>query len=84
MDELFPVGAGALLGVVLAGRAFWFQALCVAAAGLLATVLAGEGDPFWFYALLDCAQVTLGVVVAGAVCAILSARRGPGSPPGTG
>jgi hypothetical protein len=81
MDELFPVGAGASLGILLARYPPWLQATSVVAVGLLATVLAGEYDPFWFHALIDCAQAALGAVVAGAIYRGGWAKRGRGNPP---
>ena len=64
MDEIFPIGAGFMLGVLFAvgGSALrrnWIRAALVIAAGLSATLLSGEYQDSWGFAVVDIGEVAL-------------------------
>ena len=78
MDELFPIGAGAILGPVLSRRPLWLQVSGVVAVALLATTLAGEGSPLLPYLMIDCAEVAFAAGIAQAMWRALRPGRLPG------
>jgi MFS-type transporter involved in bile tolerance (Atg22 family) len=80
MDEIFPVLAGVLLGVIIAGidnRRFRVGILLLAgiALGITASWISGELQISAWYALIDCAQV-VGAAVMIAVLVRMRSRRG--------
>jgi len=78
MEEVFPVGSGVVLGLVLAylvpGRLRgWILAVGSALIGAAASWISGELAVSWLYLLVDIGQV----LVAGALTWILAARWRP-------
>jgi hypothetical protein len=75
MEEVFPVGCGVILGLVVAylvsGRLRgWVLAVGSLAVGATASWITGELAVSWLYILVDTAQV----LVAGALTWILALR----------
>jgi len=73
MDELFPIAAGLVLGMLFAAgfrwlRLWWVRSILVLLAGLSATLLSGEYQANWAFVLVDVGEVALlawiGFVVA--------------------
>ena len=64
MDELFPIAAGLVLGILFATgfhwfRSWWIRIVLVLAAGVSATMLSGEYRENWGFALVDVGEVAL-------------------------
>jgi len=77
MEEIFPVGAGVVLGLVIGWLVpgqlrGWLLAVGSAMIGATASWISGELDVSWLYILVDIGQVLL----AGTLSWILVARRG--------
>jgi hypothetical protein len=75
MEEVFPVGSGVVLGLIIAylvpGRPRgWVLAMGSALIGAVASWISGELAVSWLYLLVDIGQV----LVAGALTWILAAR----------
>ena len=75
MEEVFPVGSGVVLGLVIAylapGRLRgWILAMGSVLIGAAASWISGELAVSWLYLLVDIGQV----LVAGALTWILAAR----------
>jgi hypothetical protein len=89
MDELFPIAAGLVLGILFAAgfwwlRLWWVRSVLVLLAGVSATVLSGEYRATWAFLLVDVGEVALLAwigFVAAAGSASISARRLPGTHP---
>jgi hypothetical protein len=64
MDELFPIAAGLVLGMVFAAGFRWLRpasmrSVLVLFAGLSATLLSGEYQASWAFVLVDVGEVAL-------------------------
>jgi hypothetical protein len=64
MDELLPIAAGLILGVLFASgfswlRPWWIRTLLVVLAGVSATVISGEFRANWAFVLVDVGEVAL-------------------------
>jgi len=80
MDELFPIGAGAALGVLFALnfaplRPWLVRILLIVAAGLSATFLSGEMKASWGFAVVDCGEVALSAWIAAVAAQALLLRH---------
>jgi hypothetical protein len=75
VEEIFPVGSGVVLGLVVAylisGRLRgWVLAVGAVAIGVTASWISGELEVSWLYILVDVAQA----LIAGALTWILALR----------
>jgi hypothetical protein len=75
MEEIFPVGSGVVLGVVVAylvssGLRGWILAAASVLIGAMASWLSGELAVSWLYLFVDIGQV----LIAGALTWILALR----------
>jgi len=75
MEEIFPVGSGIILGLVIAylvsGRLRgWVLAIGSVLIGFLASWISGELAESWLYLLVDIGQV----LIAGALTWVLALR----------
>jgi len=64
MDELLPIAAGLVLGVLFASdfgwlRPWWIRTPLVVLAGVSATVTSGEFRANWAFVLVDVGEVAL-------------------------
>lgn len=79
MDELFPIGAGLIFGIVFTAdfrilRPWWVKAILVVVAGASATILSGEYVESWGFIVVDLGEVALATWIAAHLCRI-AARR---------
>jgi hypothetical protein len=82
MDELLPIAAGLILGVLFASgvgwlRPWWIRTLLVVFAGVSATVISGEFRANWAFVLVDVGEVALLAWVAFAGARAVRRRRTP-------
>lgn len=81
MDELLPIGAGLLLGILFALRLrpldpAWVKALLILAAGAAATVSSGEYLASWGFLIVDIGEVALCAWIAHTALRYLASRAG--------
>ena len=80
MDELFPIVAGLVLGLLYAAklpwlRLPWVRGALVLAAGLSATVLSGEQHASWAFVAVDVGEVAVLALVGVLAARSLSRTR---------
>ena len=82
MDELFPMVAGFVLGILFATgsrwlRLWWLRSMLILLAGISATILSGEFRVNWAFLLVDIGEVALlawiGFVATSRLCRHLGA-----------
>jgi hypothetical protein len=76
MDELFPIGAGIILGLLFASqvrilRAIWVRVSIVVLIGVAATVLSGEYHDNWGFVLVDIGEVALAAWITATVARLV-------------
>lgn len=79
MDEVFPVLAGIVLGLITAPTSRWLRGVLIPVLGLalgaLASWVSGELAISWTYILIDSAQVIAAAVMTSILVRVWQRRR---------